>query len=739
MAFSLRMLFEVLLLLQLLTISAQDQQVCDFNQSSAAFAVSRPSLSLFARTSSALARLAATEEGSEDQAVMVWQSSGAEDASGLGVYAALINTSSLQLSSNGTINQLQPFRVNTDTIFDQKSPAVAALRFGMDGFVITYESTVPLLPGSALPRQQRILFQIYDRHGNPVGPESQVSEYIGMVDPLTGRSGQGRQDTFPSVTGLNGRLGGFVVTWISYPINGGGNQAGPNSPGGRLLARFFNSDGSPRSSTFQVNTMGDNAFPAQTVAALGSSFVTNVTENPGAGYSVVTYTSQFGCGARVVMAQVLSENGQRMGSPFQVNQYSERDQRDPTVRGLPNGKFVVAWTSVEPGHADENNRSDKLGTSRIKIQLFDEFLVRLGPERLIDPESNTAQSTATIIETTGNPAAEFTVFWNFFNTQTGAIGIQGQFFMATGAPLTGPGASVRPSAVLPGISGIQPRLSIPTGVMLTNQQLLMSWTENGRDVVGRLFLCQQDCQLSPWSEWTQCTRDCDGGTQERRREILKKPQLGGKTCLEVASERDVDEGGEGVLKLTVGETTVTSQRGAISSETSSDDVEDSETDEDIDHDGSASSNGILSNDGLVSSDSSSSNNDTQVDLVETRACNTQPCPDRVCGTCSETSCYRLLISDTSDPFTYNQALNQCRTYCPDSSTSCLAQIQDRTERAFIISTFKSSLSDPSLSSNGFSWISSWQGSNYGGLCEEGRAGFAICEVQRPEGCPVSGI
>jgi hypothetical protein len=39
-----------------------------------------------------------------------------------------------------------------------------------------------------------------------------------------------------------------------------------------------------------------------------------------------------------------------------------------------------------------------------------------------------------------------------------------------------------------------------------------------------------NCQLSPWSDWSQCTKVCDGGTQTRTREILQQASAGGSPC-----------------------------------------------------------------------------------------------------------------------------------------------------------------------------------------------------------------
>merc|ERR1719387_1973438 len=40
--------------------------------------------------------------------------------------------------------------------------------------------------------------------------------------------------------------------------------------------------------------------------------------------------------------------------------------------------------------------------------------------------------------------------------------------------------------------------------------------------------CESDCELSEWSKWTWCSKDCDGGTRHRTKHITKSPEGTGK-------------------------------------------------------------------------------------------------------------------------------------------------------------------------------------------------------------------
>lgn len=45
--------------------------------------------------------------------------------------------------------------------------------------------------------------------------------------------------------------------------------------------------------------------------------------------------------------------------------------------------------------------------------------------------------------------------------------------------------------------------------------------------------CPVDCQLSEWTDWTDCIPDCGDGKQQRTRSIVRESAHGGKTCQQV--------------------------------------------------------------------------------------------------------------------------------------------------------------------------------------------------------------
>merc|ERR1719240_2600149 len=56
------------------------------------------------------------------------------------------------------------------------------------------------------------------------------------------------------------------------------------------------------------------------------------------------------------------------------------------------------------------------------------------------------------------------------------------------------------------------------------------------------FKCPVDCLMSRWSGWSKCSKDCEGGVEERTLSILTKPKNGGKGCSAVSDGRPCNTG-----------------------------------------------------------------------------------------------------------------------------------------------------------------------------------------------------
>lgn len=221
-----------------------------------------------------------------------WTSDG-QDGDGNGVYGAVFTSTGSRVSDE--------FRVNTETANDQSFPAVAGLSSG--GFVITWQSS--LQDGESAG----IYAQRFDSMGNPVGGEFQVNN----------------EEMF-STPGLDGSAvaalpdGEFIVAW--------------DIGGGDVAARQFDGSGSPLAPQVQVNTTEEFTQHRPAVTALEG----------GGSVSVWISTKD---GSWTVYGQRLDASGSAIGEEFEVP--TEVDEfgttgNTPSVKGLPDGGFVVAWT-----------------------------------------------------------------------------------------------------------------------------------------------------------------------------------------------------------------------------------------------------------------------------------------------------------------------------------------------------------------------------------------------------------
>lgn len=226
--------------------------------------------------------------------VVAWVAS---DGSGNGVFARRYAADG---SPRGTA-----FRVNTYTVQNQASPAVA---MDADGdFVVVWQSDY----------QEAELAEIYAQRyaadGTPRGSETRVNvEY--------------RNNQFAPSVAMDA-AGNFAVAWIGgdyYPGDSGSLQG--------IWLRLFNASGTPRTSDIHANTYTGNQ---QWLPDIGMSRT---------GEIVVAWQSYgqdlFSDG---VYAQRFGATGAKLGDEFQVNTMTAGAQSGPQVAVDADGDFVVAW------------------------------------------------------------------------------------------------------------------------------------------------------------------------------------------------------------------------------------------------------------------------------------------------------------------------------------------------------------------------------------------------------------
>ncbi len=259
--------------------------------------------------------------------VVTWVSDGFSDGqddqedieSGEGVYGQIFNPKGKKIGDE--------FKVNTYTENDQRNPKITALADG--GFVITWQSEGQDDSGEG------VYGQIFNPQGDTVNEEFPVNIYT--------ENNQRNQQ----VTALAD--GSFVVTWQSDEQDGSGDG---------IYAQIFNPQGETVGEEFQVNnyTEDDQRNPKITALADG-------------GFVITWQSDDQDDSGEGIYAQIFNPEGEKLlENEFQVNTYTENDQRNQQITALADGGFVITWQSEgQDGSGDGvygqifNPQGDKVG------------------------------------------------------------------------------------------------------------------------------------------------------------------------------------------------------------------------------------------------------------------------------------------------------------------------------------------------------------------------------------------
>ncbi|MBW2260644.1 MAG: DUF4215 domain-containing protein [Deltaproteobacteria bacterium] len=227
--------------------------------------------------------------------VVTWQSF-EQDGDGWGVFARRYRADGTALGDE--------FQVNEYAADDQTKAAVAVS--GEGGFVVAWESDEQ--DGS----DQGVFARMYGSDGAPLGGEFLVNEHTrySQSDCALAMAADGR----------------FVLAWESFMQDGAGEG---------IFAKVFEADGWVERHEFQVNTWvtRNQATPAAAMAPDGSFVLVWKSEGQdGDGWGV------FG--------QEYADAGLVDGEEFQVNSETRNHQTHPLVALTPDGRRVVAWSSM---------------------------------------------------------------------------------------------------------------------------------------------------------------------------------------------------------------------------------------------------------------------------------------------------------------------------------------------------------------------------------------------------------
>jgi len=276
--------------------------------------------------------------------------------------------------ANG-VTQGAEFLVNSMTISNQQSPAIAALANG--GFVITWQDfsrTGGDTDGLAI-RAQR-----YDASGVAQGVEF-------LVNSTTTGS-----QFFPVIAALTN--GGFVITW------GGDSQTGNDTSSEAIRAQRYDANGVAQGVEFLVNSTTTSYQRAPAIAAL-----TN-------GGFVITWEdgSQTGgdTSSEAIRAQRYDSSGVAQGGEFLVNTTTISSQRVPAIAAFSGGGFAITWSSFSQTDGDTD------GTA-VRAQRYDSAGLAQGGEFLVNSTTTSFQFDPAIAAFSGGG---FVITWED-DSQTG--------------------------------------------------------------------------------------------------------------------------------------------------------------------------------------------------------------------------------------------------------------------------------------------------------------------------------
>jgi hypothetical protein len=331
-------------------------------------------------------------------------------------------------------NPLGPeFRVNTYTTSYQVGGSVAADSSG--NFVVVWSSQGQ--DGSSTG----VFGQRYASSGTPLGPEFRVNTYT-----TTGQNG-GSVASDPS--------GNFVVVWTDY----GQGISYDGWWAGGVFGQRYASSGVPLGSEFRVNThtaYNQRAGAAATDASgnfvvvwesfegfgsgwsvfgqryassgtpLGSEFLVMSGSSPSvatdpSGNFVVVWTGGDGSGFGV-FGQRYASSGAPLGPDFRVNTYTAGNQRVSCIATDASGNFVVAWLSRDQDGSNYGVFGQRYAGSGTPV----------GPEFRVNTHTTGSQGYPSVA---ADPSGNFVVGWNSDNQDGSNVGVFGQRYASSGAPL----------------------------------------------------------------------------------------------------------------------------------------------------------------------------------------------------------------------------------------------------------------------------------------------------------------
>ena len=208
----------------------------------------------------------------------------------------------------------------------------------------------------------------------------------------------------PTITSLvNGE---FLVTWTDI------GQTGVDVSGSGIRGELFGANGVGIGGDFGINsTLAQDQFSSTCTGLANGGFVVAWTDASASGGDT---------SGDSIRAQVFAANGASVGAEFLVNTTTTGAQFQPTIAGLANGKFVVAWT--------DGSQALGTGVTSIRAQIFNADGTQFHSEFLVD----TAATTQSEPKVTALVGGGFVMAWDGTGDGSGEA-INAKAFNADGA------------------------------------------------------------------------------------------------------------------------------------------------------------------------------------------------------------------------------------------------------------------------------------------------------------------
>ena len=245
------------------------------------------------------------------------------DESGWGVFGQRFGGDGGRLTLGGEANG-SPSRINDTTARDQYWPEVTGLADG--GWIVTWQSMdQEAAPGQPGDETWGIYAKRYAADGSIVQMYDAAGVAANEVRINVTVAGSQQHAAVVQLAG-----GGFAFSWY-----------GPDGSEGGQFVRMYDASGHPVTGVGIDGEMRANSTTGGEQGAEGGSLAALVD-----GGFVVTWHSNGQDGSNYgIYGQVYNADGTTRGGEFKVSSYAYDSQQEPKIASLPDGGFMVVWTS----------------------------------------------------------------------------------------------------------------------------------------------------------------------------------------------------------------------------------------------------------------------------------------------------------------------------------------------------------------------------------------------------------